>query len=58
MYRSGEQSGESMVEEVVGYIMIDLDTPTAVLREFVRRFCGGWLNDNAKVPHVGVSNLP
>lgn len=48
MRRSGVQASEAVVE-IVGYIRVDLDTPTPVLREFVRRFCGGWLNENAKV---------
>lgn len=34
---------------VVGHIEVDLDTPTPVLREFIRRFCGAWLNKHAKV---------
>lgn len=34
---------------IVGHIEIDLDTPTPVLREFIRRFCGAWLNKHANV---------
>lgn len=48
MHRSGPQTGEA-VEEVVKSIKIDLDTPTVVVREFIRRFCGEWLNEHAKV---------
>lgn len=47
MHRSGPLTNEAV--ELVGYIRVDLDTPTPVLREFVRRFCGGWLNENVKV---------
>lgn len=51
MHRSGKAANEPAIEvvRVVGYINVDLDTPTPVLREFIRRFCGGWLNENAKV---------
>lgn len=51
MHRSGIQTGEA-VEEVVKSIKIDLDTPAVVVREFIRRFCGAWLNEHAKVRHV------
>lgn len=47
MHRSGPRTNEAV--ELVGYIRVDLDTPTPVLREFIRRFCGGWLNEHAKV---------
>ena len=51
MHRSGKAANDPAIEVVqaVGYIKIDLDTPTPVLREFIRRFCGGWLNEHAKV---------
>lgn len=51
MHRSGKAANEPAIEvvRVVGYINVDLDTPTPVLREFIRRFCGGWLNEHAKV---------
>lgn len=51
MHRSGKAANEPAIEVVqaVGYIKIDLDTPTPILREFIRRFCGGWLNEHAKV---------
>lgn len=51
MHRSGKAANEPAIEVVqaVGYVKIDLDTPTPVLREFIRRFCGGWLNEHAKV---------
>lgn len=51
MHRSGKAADEPAIEvvQVVGYINVDLDTPTPVLREFIRRFCGGWLNEHAKV---------
>ncbi|CAM9128740.1 unnamed protein product [Ectocarpus fasciculatus] len=53
MHRSGKAANEPAVEvvQVVGYIKVDLDTPTPVLREFIRRFCGGWLNEHAKGDH-------
>lgn len=47
MHRSGPLANEAV--ELVGYIRVDLDTPTPVLREFIRRYCGGWLNEHAKV---------
>lgn len=47
MHRSGPRASEAVVQ-AVGYINVDLDTPTAILREFIRRFCGGWLNEHAK----------
>lgn len=47
MHRVGPRANEAV--ELVGYIRVDLDTPTPVLREFVRRFCGGWLNEHGKV---------
>lgn len=53
MHRLRPEADEA-VEEVVGYILIDLDTPTQVLREFIRRFCGGWLNEHAKVSMIAV----
>lgn len=51
MHRSGKAANEPAIEvvQVAGYVKIDLDTPTPVLREFIRRFCGGWLNEHAKV---------
>lgn len=51
MHRSGKAADDPAIEvvQVVGYININLDTPTPVLREFIRRFCGGWLNEHAKV---------
>lgn len=51
MHRSGKAANEPAIEvvQVVGYVKIDLDTPTPILREFIRRFCGGWLNEHAKV---------
>ncbi|CBN75312.1 conserved unknown protein [Ectocarpus siliculosus] len=53
MHRSGKAANEPAVEvvQVVGYIKVDLDTPTPVLREFIRRYCGGWLNEHAKGDH-------
>ncbi|CAM9599254.1 unnamed protein product, partial [Scytosiphon promiscuus] len=50
MHRSGKGANDPAIEvvQVVGYIKIDLDTPTPVLREFIRRYCGGWLNEHAK----------
>lgn len=52
MHRSGSQASEAVVG-LVGYVWIDLDTPTPILREFIRRFCGGWLNEHAKVYDPG-----
>lgn len=51
MHRSRKDASEPAVEvvQVAGCIKVDLDTPTPVLREFIRRFCGGWLNEHAKV---------
>lgn len=51
MHRSGKGANDPAIEvvQVVGYIKVNLDTPTPVLREFIRRFCGGWLNEHAKV---------
>lgn len=51
MHRSGKAADDPAIEvvQVVGYMNINLDTPTPVLREFIRRFCGGWLNEHAKV---------
>lgn len=58
MHRSGKAANEPAVEvvQVVGYIKVDLDTPTPVLREFIRRFCGGWLNEHAKVKLRGTTS--
>lgn len=47
MYRSGPRFNQAV--EVAGYVRVDLDMPIPVLREFIRRFCGGWLNEHAKV---------
>lgn len=60
MHRSGKSANDPAIEVVqaVGYVKIDLDTPTPVLREFIRRFCGGWLNEHAKVDIYAYSTGP
>ncbi|CAN0410323.1 unnamed protein product, partial [Discosporangium mesarthrocarpum] len=54
MRRSGTRSNETVDE--CGYFSVDLDTPAVVLREFVRRYCGRWLNEHAKGEHFVMEN--